>query len=290
MSDTPELLPKDALAAARVAVSVSPSADLARLGLLELHFRMAVGEIARAVLIAGGRLASGGHLDPDGYTAFLLGELERFGRKNRPLRVYLAWSEHRRLPLSELAAREKSLGLHGDVVYLSPDGAQVDARQDRGEEPAPVDEPARPRSLTSMRRYMLRETQARVLIGGRRTGFQGAMPGVLEEALLSVEANQPLYLAAGFGGVTLDSASAVGLDSSDWLARYRPAPEVDPETTRGLQQLRDVVGDRSWRALNNGLDGDENRQLAGSYRPSEIAALVCVGLGRVMLSQSGPES
>jgi hypothetical protein len=51
------LLPPDALARVRVGISISDSSDLARLGLTDTHLRLALGEVARAVLVGGGKLA-----------------------------------------------------------------------------------------------------------------------------------------------------------------------------------------------------------------------------------------
>lgn len=51
-----ELLPPDALKDKRLGISVSDSPDLDRLGLLDTHFRMTLGELARTVVI-GGRVA-----------------------------------------------------------------------------------------------------------------------------------------------------------------------------------------------------------------------------------------
>lgn len=48
------LLPPDALRGMRLGISVSESTDLGRLGLLEEHFRLALGEITRVVLVSGG--------------------------------------------------------------------------------------------------------------------------------------------------------------------------------------------------------------------------------------------
>jgi SLOG-like protein len=99
---TPVLLPSNALKNVRLGISVSDSPDLARLGLLETHFRLALGELARCVLVSGGHLAYGGHLRPDGYTTFLVQELHRYSRRDRPLLICLAWQEHRRLSVGEL--------------------------------------------------------------------------------------------------------------------------------------------------------------------------------------------
>src|ERR1700747_3069432 len=96
-----QLLPSNALKDIRLGISVSDSPDLARLGLLEAHFRLALGEIARCVLVSGGFLAYGGHLHPDGYTTFLEQELHRYSRRDRPLHICLAWQEHRELSPSE---------------------------------------------------------------------------------------------------------------------------------------------------------------------------------------------
>ena len=70
-----QLLPANTLARVRLGVSASPSSDLERLGLLEEHFKLALGELARTVLVLGGHLLYCGHLDPKGYTSFLIGEL-----------------------------------------------------------------------------------------------------------------------------------------------------------------------------------------------------------------------
>ncbi len=126
-------------------------------------------------------------------------------------------------------------------------------------------------SLTALRRHLAKETDARVLIGGKECDYKGDMPGVLEEALLAIEADQPLYLAGGFGGATATIAALVtGLDR-----RWPPAVhEID------LGVLRDAIERNSWTLTENGLTEEANRRLATTHRPSEIASLVAIGLNR----------
>lgn len=275
------LLPKDALSGVRLGISVSQSADLPRLGLLESHFRLALAEITRCVLVSGGRLAYGGHLDPGGYTAFMIHELERYSRRDRPLRICLSWSEHRMLPLTRLAAEEKALGLYGEIVYLDPEGKATAADTDRGEDPpAPLDADTTAQSLTGLRRYMTSHTQGRVFLGGKQEGFRGEMPGLLEEAIISLEQNQPIYLAAGLGGVTYDIAQALGVNSGEWLPKPDNVPKPDERLMKGLARLMETANATKGRSLDNGLTDVENRQLAACHRPSEIAALISLGLGR----------
>src|SRR5688572_30820614 len=100
-----DLLSSDALQGVLVGISVSESLDLDRLGLVETHVRLAVAEIARAVLLAGGTLAYGGHLEPESDTSFMVRELHRYARRDQPLLVSLAWQEHRKLALAELQRR-----------------------------------------------------------------------------------------------------------------------------------------------------------------------------------------
>ena len=77
--DRIELLPADALKGKRLGISASDSPDLARLGLVDTHFRMTLGELTRTVVIAGGYLYYGGHLRAHGITNFLIDELQRYG-------------------------------------------------------------------------------------------------------------------------------------------------------------------------------------------------------------------
>ena len=208
-----ELLNAAALAGDRIAISASDSADLDRLGLMEVHFRLALAEIGRCVLASGGTLAYGGHLRADGYTTFLIRELQKYGRRDGPLLLCLAWQEHRELKLSEIAARDSDLGLLGTIVCLDPDGREIEPGDGRGEAAEKIDDAAlRRRALTGMRRYMATRTRGRVLIGGKRAGFQGEIPGLMEEALISLENGHPVYLSGGFGGVTADIAKALGID------------------------------------------------------------------------------
>jgi hypothetical protein len=275
------LLSADALRGLRIAISASESPDLGRLGLVETHFRLALGEIARSVIISGGKLCYGGHLEPGGYTSLLIQELHRYSRRDRALLICLAWQEHRKLAQSEFEMQRNELGLFGEIVCLNPEGEPVSWESGRKSEPEPeTDNGVCQQALTSLRRFMAAHTNGRVLIGGKRAGFLGHLPGVLEEALISVDVGQPLYLAGGFGGVTADVIRALGIDDGSWLPTVADAATPDERLTSGLVQLTEIAKRNGADALSNGLTNDENRRLAATHRPSEIAALVSLGLGR----------
>ncbi|MBN8196860.1 hypothetical protein [Thalassospira povalilytica] len=276
-----ELLPPNALENKCLGISASNSPDLERLGLLDTHFRMTLGELTRAVVIAGGSLFYGGHLQPEGITNFLIEELNRYGRRDRPLKVCLAWTVHRAMSSDQIEEQQELLGLFGEIYFLSPDGARLDGpSQEKPQDDFSPEE--RAAALTGLRNFMTSNTNARIVIGGKRAGFQGRMPGILEEVLLSLERQKPLYLVGGFGGATLDIIRQIRPADAEWLPTLQAAPDLDKRLLDGLKMIEKAVGDAEWDGYENGLSDEENSLLAASYRPSEIAALVGKGMGTIM--------
>lgn len=268
----------------RLGISASRSPDLARLGLLETHYRVAIGEITRSVLLAGGGIIYGGRLDPDGYTTFMLRELQRYARRDRPLLTCLAWDVHRGMSPTEVEDFRRELGLFGRLVCLDPDGRplpdHVPADRTAVSDVDGVPGDTLARGLAGLRRYMADYQVGRVFLGGRREGFEGSMPGVLEELLITLERGQPTYLAGGFGGVTYDVARLLGVQGGQWPIGDDAI--TDPRYQAGLDALRRLVDSGRYTGLNNGLTEEENRWLTMSHRPGEIASLVSRGLQRVL--------
>ncbi|UWQ83116.1 hypothetical protein [Leisingera caerulea] len=277
-----DLLPADALQGKQLGLSVSESPDLDRLGLLDTHFRMTLGELARTVIIAGGSLFYGGHLQPGGITNFLIEELQRYGRRDRPLKVCLAWTVHRAMTQDQIAEQKDILGLFGEIHFLSPVGDRLDGPVNE----ATIDDPPaeeRSRALTGLRTFMTANTDARIVIGGKRAGFQGSMPGIFEEVLFSLERKQPLYLAGGFGGAALDVIRKMRPEYAEWFPPAHDMPVPDDRFLTALERIEEIVSAVQWDGFENGLSEDENRLLSASYRPSEIAALVGKGMGRLLV-------
>jgi hypothetical protein len=275
------LLPANALKGKRLGISASDSPDLGRLGVSEAQFRITLGELARTVVNAGGDLFYGGHLQPDGLTRVLLKELERYGRDDRPLKVCLSWTVHRKMTAEQLRLQQKIAGAYGEICCLGLGGQPMKAPS---EEP-PIAEFTAEESataLSNLRAYITANTDARIVIGGQQAGFQGVMPGILEEILFSLENRKPLYLAGGFGGATLDAIRALRPADAEWLPALPNATEPDPRLLHALGRLRQVVETTDFDGYDNGLTKDENQLLAASYRPSEIAALIGRGMGRLL--------
>ena len=174
---TGSMLPRHALAERWIALSASESPDLDRLGLLDAHVRFALGEIARAVLGAGGRLAYGGHLRPDGYTVFLVQELERQQRHENLIQLCIAWPVHRMMSAAQIRAVEDERPLAARITYLDLNGEPIDPMSGRDEDPEPVTPDETASGLTAMRRYMTHRSHARVFLGGKRSWLHRAAAG-----------------------------------------------------------------------------------------------------------------
>ena len=119
--------------------------------------------------------------------------------------------------------------------------------------------------LTAMRRVMLADASSDPARGPYRE-LKGVMPGIAEEALLSLRAGQPLFLAGGFGGCARDIAESLGI-----LAKR-------PMQTNWA--MRDAFTAFTAANLNNGLTDEENVTLATTPHIDQAVTLILRGLLR----------
>lgn len=261
----PTLIARDALSGQKVALSVSESADLARLGLTEQHCRLVVAEVGRAIMLAGGTVVYGGHLNPGGYTEILIEEAQRFSGGRSTLEITLAESEYRKLTADELMAADRNLGDVGRLTLVSDSRNTVPIS--RALEGSWAQDSSQ--ALTAMREYVARETTARLIVGGRLAGYLGAEPGVIEEARLTVQAGRLLLVAGGYGGAAAAVAQHLYPHSFDgWAPVGYPAHAQDVQVAAALDALRDVYESA---ALDSRFDEELLRLLTISHRPADIA-------------------
>ena len=257
-----------------VGISVSESPDLKALGLNDGHLRDAMAEIALHLLASGRSLVYGGDLRQHGFTellAELVGRYENHPRHRGTIAItdYLAWPVHIRMTSDELATLSAEHEPAVRLVFLTLDGARL-ARERRlklpGRDPH---EEEWTKGLTAMRIAMCHDIQARIVLGGRVEGYRGAMPGVAEEASLSLERGQPTFLLGGFGGCARDIAETLGL-AKRWAGSR--------EEWEGRLCFRKYSSDD----LHNGLSREENVVLARTPHIQEAVALVSRGLRKIL--------
>jgi hypothetical protein len=317
-----------------VGISVSDSPDLERLGFGREHLDEMMVAIARTVLrMEDDRtgLVYGGDLRAGGFTRLLfdIALSERGARsadeRDPPRRIYnyLPWPRY-----LDLARGDEAQLINAcHFMRVTPSDAGFDAiPADRG--PAEQTEPraalVASRCLTRMRELSTDgghssaghkpapPLRARILLGGKTSGYSSFMPGLFEEFLIARETTKtrpqpmPVFLIGAFGGaaeqlaralihprqpepLTLPyqlerapAANAGGLAALvEDYARHPdlPRPEARYEALRkAIDALAGGLAGGGAGPLDNGLDAGDNRRLLTSRDLAEILRLLKKGL------------
>jgi hypothetical protein len=160
-----------------------------------------------------------------------------------------------------------------------------------------------------MREQQTAETTARIVIGGKvgptvtalpeggkkLSWYSGRIPGVVEEAILTLQARRPLYLCGAFGG-----AAALMIDLIEGRTRneftwdyQKQAPHAEEMrllyTNRGVEwwdypEMRQFIASQGVAGLSqaNGLSEDENREFFRTRDLTRLVELLLLGLGRAL--------
>jgi CHAT domain-containing protein len=268
-------------------------------GLTPNHLLDATTFLARALIGAGGTIAYGGDFREKSFTTLLA-------------QLVVAYRE---------TGRTRADFLHGYIAaQLSPKGATAAftshwMRKDerallRAAEAADLAPSRAALYFSDMRRVMAEATRARILLGGPRRpradqteGYSGRFPGVVEEAWRTLQAQKPLYVAAGFGGAAelvrqalehetppAELTDAQWAGNANW-AELVAAWQKDPDVATlalppSLEAMARAIYDLGHGFLAsdaasvnwNGLTVAENRLLFATRDPLTLTSLVLKGL------------
>ena len=258
-----------------IAISTSDSPDMPILGLSEQHLCDAMTEIARHLLALGARIVYGGDLRAHGFTELLFELVARHRRDadegdERPgVLNYLAWPVHMQKDTRDLEGISVDLKGMAKLVLFNRDGIQIPIAERVYYTPSMPSDEDWGKGLTAMRHAMLHNTHARIILGGRVDKYKGVMPGIAEEAILSLRAKQPLFIMGGFGGCAKDIAESLNIVNAMGMP------------------VRDLAGRKefdvfSFEDLNNGLTVEENIVLAQTPHVDQAIAMVLRGLFRLV--------
>ena len=274
-----------------VAISVSETPDSDVLGYGTEMIRDLTIELSRHLLIAGAKMLYGGDLRRDGYTELFCDLSLQYknyqgavDRETFFFQNFFAWPIHLNFSdetqLQYVNSRVKPIFVDCPEEYWG----------DKNKPISPVNNEnnyAFALSLLKMRKQMESETEARVILGGRTSGFCGFMAGVIEEFVQAVMAGHPIYLLGGFGGAASLLASLIkkeiGIDKVIAEARktQRYADFMSYCCEKGIDmgynQLEEIVAG-GIVCLNNGLSEEENNLLLQSTDVIEIVGLIIKGL------------
>jgi hypothetical protein len=283
-----------------VSVSISESDEAADRGFPTWQVNRLTLQIVSALIGQGASVLFGHDWREDGIMQAVYGFAQqvqpsltevREGTGRQPLlRNFLAWPD---VPYLSNAEREElSSTLQVEEAKLP--------QELRGSEPAAraagrssrLHRYLRARSLTDVRERLTSLANARLCIGGRKVGFEGRYPGIVEEALFSVRQGKPLYLVGFLGGAARQVIRAINgenlpEDPDDGIQTnniYR-----DPPIGEVLDRQNN--GDDVWREFNriglraiaesNGLTEDENAELFRTPVIDKVIHLLLTGLSRI---------
>ena len=247
-----------------------------------------VEQVASFLLAFGYRVAHAGDLRQDGISERLFRLARQYGPRLATelwqphpgtaaaaafgVTGYCAWPLHIGMPIEELETYATTFSRSGTVNFLTLNGEPhpyTHFSDSARHNPAPAEWT---KGLSTLRNTMVHDSFARVAIRGDTAPAQRMMPSLAQDALLSLEHQQPLYILAGFGGCARDVALALHLT------------ETAPSTPQwqGIDQFAPYIGVES---LHNGLDAAENQSLADTDDIDEAIRLVLLGLNRVSRQQ-----
>ena len=206
-----------------VGISASPSVEAARLGYDDRQVNRIVVRLAQYFLDQDMRVIFGHDWRADGvmravadFAAVVAGrvetveERERRQRLDDPAKVAaermlnVVPTDRKWLSRAALEAERESGGVL-KVITAAEARTYVSEQGWLGSRASSEDEEvARQTQLTTLRHCLtlLLDPGCRICFGGKTDGFQGAEPGVMEEARLALLYEKPLYLMGGFGGAT----------------------------------------------------------------------------------------
>ncbi len=277
----------------QIAISISDSPDIEKLGFSDDHIKDFIVEVTRYLIIHGGNLIYGGDLRKDGYTRLFSALIYNYRPSKEAGKVffqnYFSFPIHLNLKQSDLLEFKKNgveairVGPPEDIVvdkskFYIPEGVEnlyVWAK-----------------SLSEMRRQMQSNSDARIFTGGNLSNFKGKYPGLLEESILALSNDIPVYFIGLFGGMTQRIIDALNRNSPnelkmDWQSSENSNYEElvnfynsKSDDMIDYEKVVDFLNNYSLERLskNNGLSIEENKRLFSSTHSSEIIFLIMKGL------------
>jgi hypothetical protein len=274
-----------------IGLSISEADNWAAYGLISEHQDEFALDLSRQLILLGAKLLWGGDLRPAGLGVGLEKLVRAYHQADHApqdhIACYLAWPVHRNVSAIDLQDRRA----FADLICLPRPEVQD------------ADQTALNAICFSMMRQKLAENcAARIVLGGKLKGYAGRYPGVVEEALETINQHRPLYLIGGFGGAsraiydTISQVNGGTVLREAWDA-YSKNPEIEPmqiqyrvlakqlnlDLTVDFESVLDCFVNLGLNGLSkaNRLTESENQRLAESRDIHEILALLVKGLSQV---------
>lgn len=277
---------------AKIGISVSDSPNLKDLGVGSEMFKDLTIELSRHILKANGRMIYGGDLRNGGFTELFRDLSYQYGQNEKSATDIVYFDNFLSWPLyNNVTMPVRAKYIESRINLIPATRGDKVPESEKGDFVLPTTLDIRLKyasSLSAMRRQMIEESVARIVVGGKLKGFTGHMAGIVEEFKLSVEKSHPVYLVGGFGGAAQFIANIIEgrAASKDLLIEALEDPqykelyewcEANGEHIQ-YESLDDITIDN----LNNGLTESDNKSLFHSVDIIEIISLILKGLNNII--------
>lgn len=281
-----------------VAISISDSPEIEHLGFSLVHQKNLITEITRFLIIHGSSLVYGGDLRQNGYTRLFSNLVHQYRPSKEVGKLffknYFDFPIHLKLTKSDTLEFKKNGVL--PVIVKPPSGLGIDESKfyiPKGNENLFI----WAESLTKMREEMQSNTDARIFTGGSMSNFKGKYPGLLEESILALKNDIPVYFMGIFGGVTsriieglkgekpeelsIEWQSSQNQNYEEFVSHYNSKKSEDKiDYKSSTEFLNNYTLARL--SKNNGLSIEENERLFCTVHTSEIIFLIMKGLHKTL--------
>jgi hypothetical protein len=291
---------------------ITQSVDTPYEGISHWHLQDALVELTRYALACGARCAYGGRLDKQvkgvNFMEILAQLLKNYNQEKRSNQQI--YNHIIRLHGSKAGYNSAQHARYANVIKLvEHDFSTLKL------ETNPYPAASQALQLSYLRRLIFSDhNEAQIFIGGKLEGYQGLLPGILEEAYWALYQDGvtcealPIYILGGFGGAAatlaelflygdsqpLETALKTRQQQPDWnglYANYCTLAQKSPhwqESPNAIEARTHYIGLKHFflRArhlqgdcyLDNGLNREENETLFQSTNILQISSLVLKGL------------
>jgi SLOG cluster2 len=277
-----------------VGISISETEEMASHGFDSSEVNRCVVRLAEALLGAGARLAFGHDWRPGGVMEAVaalavryfgvIPDIEGANQTQSPLPPIINRVAPPDVPfLQRYEPTTHQSPIEGETVDRAASRMArmlrgiVEARQANPPEGPANAATSRADALSAMRWELANLCDARVCLGGRLTNFSGARPGVIEEALYTLELKKPVYASAIFGGASRLVVEALASVTPGPNPILGPEAETVDEKRTYIELIRRAAAKAN---VSRELPSDEEKQLWESKSVEFCVELILRGIAR----------
>jgi SLOG cluster2 len=274
----------------QIAISISESEEINQLGYSDRHQTDAMTEFARHFLVQGAMLVYGGDLRDKGYTELFADLAEQYYSDKNQKFVFKNYFFYP-LNLNVTKAHEGDFkDKNVAVIRVEPEESLNITEKEFVKPDTPANKYLWAKCITKMREEMNITIDARIVLGGRNTGFLGKCPGIVEEAKIAILSKKPTYLIGAFGGATLSMINAIVhrknvinpqsafYQTNDFIA-FQGFYNATSQTDKiDFDEINAFFNQLNISDLNNGLSETENKRLFTTPHIPEAIFWVLKGL------------